>query len=244
MLHVQASVVGTTVIAAVALNDATRNLAALTLSNLFYLGEIISVSPASMTANMPQQNVTGFVEAITWTHIVIRDFYRKQVFISHQSFQTLMVTNWTRRPAKLCHYILSVSTAGKTGQVAAKVSRMSNVVRKWLDDHPDIDQSCYKKSAIKATVFKGIDLEVVFYPRQKAESIYRLRAEFIMILFEVSAGGGMHRSNRAPLPRYLPVSVKLPAAPCFDTSLTIFYCVWPTIGWFNLIGLGCVYGVH
>ena len=57
-----------------ALNDATRNLAALTLSNLFYLGEIISVSPASATANMPHINVTGFVEAITWTHIVIRDF--------------------------------------------------------------------------------------------------------------------------------------------------------------------------
>jgi hypothetical protein len=186
IIILSASVVGTTVIAAVALNDATRNLVALTLSNLFYLGEIISVSPASATANMPEINVTGFVEAITWTHIVVRDFYRKQVFISHQSFQTLMVTNWTRRPEKICRYMLSLSAAGGTGQVAAKVSQMSNVVRKIIDEHPDIDQSCYKKAAIKASVATGITLEVVFYPLQKAESRQRLRAEFIMILMEVA----------------------------------------------------------
>ena len=143
-----------------------------------------------------------------------------------------MVTNWSRRPAKICRYLLSVSAAGGTGLVAAKVSQMSNVVRKIIDEHPDIDQSCYKKAAIKASVSTGITLEVVFYPRQKAESRQRLRAEFIMILMEVSAGLPCIAGNVHFCPGLCPSHRLLHLR--FDASLTTSLLAPTSVDWSNV----------
>ena len=57
------------------INEAFRNVMALVHSNAIHVGEIISLGRAGSTpADNPGENVTGFVEGVTWTHIIIRDF--------------------------------------------------------------------------------------------------------------------------------------------------------------------------
>ena len=56
-----------------------HNLLPLAVTNPFFVGELISVSrPGAAPADNPKESLTGFVEAITWGHIVIRDFKKKQ----------------------------------------------------------------------------------------------------------------------------------------------------------------------
>jgi len=57
------------------INQAFRNVLALVYSNAIHVGEIISVGRAGFTpADNPASHVTGFVEGVTLTHIIIRDF--------------------------------------------------------------------------------------------------------------------------------------------------------------------------
>ena len=40
------------------------------------------------------------VEAITWSHVVLRTFEAKQQWISHSEFLGLSISNWQRRTTK------------------------------------------------------------------------------------------------------------------------------------------------
>ena len=63
------------------INEALANVLPLAMSNVFHLGEIISVSRCgSKPGDNPSESLTGFVEGVTWGHVVVRDFHRKQVF--------------------------------------------------------------------------------------------------------------------------------------------------------------------
>ena len=46
----------------------------------------------------PENTHVGFVEGVTWSHVVIRDLSRKQIFVPHQELQTKILSNWTKSP--------------------------------------------------------------------------------------------------------------------------------------------------
>ena len=109
------------------LSDSVSALLPMALTCPFYVGEIISLSnPGDNPADKPTTSVTGFVEAITWTHVCLRDFKKKQVFIPLPEFQRLIVANWTRRPAKLCYWYLCISSQSKMVSPSPR-SRASSV---------------------------------------------------------------------------------------------------------------------
>ena len=120
------------------ISGAIANLMPLSLSNPFFVGEIISIAPAGgPPADGPKTSLVGFVEALTWTHVVIRDFKRKQVYIPHSNFATLVIYNWTRRPTKLCYWNLTAST--QVQHAGEKMCRLAEFARKWIKAHVDIN---------------------------------------------------------------------------------------------------------
>ena len=164
----------------------SENVAALVpmaLTNPFYVGEIISLSlPGAAPADSPKAFLTGFVEGVTWTHVCIRDFKKKQTFVPLPEFQRLTIANWTRRPNKLCYWYLTVSSQQKDGTALAALARF---VRQWIKAHEEIDQKGYTKAVVKGSVTNGLALEVVFYPNV-GSNVHKLRAEFVVALMEAA----------------------------------------------------------
>ena len=67
----------------------------------------------------------GFLEGVTWTHVVMRDFRRKQVFIRHDEFAKLTLQNWSRRPSKQCYFLIPINPGlSGGGDRAAKLVRL------------------------------------------------------------------------------------------------------------------------
>ena len=65
------------------INNALGNLLPLSLSNSLHVGEIVSIyQTGGPPGDDPDSALTGFVEGITWSHVVIRDFRKKQVSTS------------------------------------------------------------------------------------------------------------------------------------------------------------------
>lgn len=165
------------------LEESLSNLIPMAISNPFLVGEIISISkPGASPADAPPDFLTGFVEGITWTHVVIRDFKKKQVFLPLESFNSLTIHNWTRRPAKLCHWMLRTSSGDKDG---TKIAMLARFVRKWIGAHDKIDHEGYTKAVVKASFESGLRMEVVFYPKMGANA-HQLRAEFVVTVMDAS----------------------------------------------------------
>jgi len=174
----------TILLASVNVKNIINNLGPLALSNAFYVGDIISLSqPGRAPGDTPLNFLTGFVEAINWGYIVLRDFKKKQTFVPHAEFAQLVIHNWTRRPAKLCYWLLRVSSQSQ--EAAPRLAKLANFLRRWIAEHEDVDQKGYQKAVIRTDISNGLSLEVVFYPRVGA-NVYCLRAEFVVSLMDAA----------------------------------------------------------
>lgn len=178
------TVVFTSMIFALHINEALGNVLPLAMSNAFHVGEIVSIARTGFTpGDAPTTHLTGFVEGVTWGHVIIRDFRKKQVFIPHAGLDKMQIANWARRPSKMCFFRLPV-TPGLSGG-AAPLAMLAKAVRDWIAKHKGIDQTCYTKSCIKLLATEGLILEVIFYPvpGKKARVI---RSEFIVMVMDVA----------------------------------------------------------
>jgi hypothetical protein len=145
---------------------------------------MISVGrPGFNPADDPSEHLTGFLEGVTWGHVIIRDFGRKQVFIRHDEFGKLTIHNWTRRPNKGAHFIIPVVPELSGG--SDRVLKLTRFAAKWMKSHPSVDQSLYQKARIKFTRTKGLILEAIFYPVNDA-SAHQLRGEFAVMIVDAA----------------------------------------------------------
>jgi len=178
---------GATVITALHIQNGTVNLIPLALSNAFHVGDIVSMSPTgSAPPDNPAAALAGFVEAVTMSHVVIRDFRKKQVFVPHSAMVNLMISNWTRRPAKLCHFVIGLGP--RSG--GAPAAELAAFCRRWIDAHPDIDHSGYTKAVAKLGGGGSLGLEVIFYPRIGAKAP-TIRTEFIVAVMDAAKHLGL-----------------------------------------------------
>ena len=169
------------------LSPALRNLVPLAFENPFYIGEIISLTtPGGLPPDNPTKSLTGFVEAVTLTHVVMRDFRRKQTWITHENFTKYNLSNWTRRPCRLVHINFTVSSRVED---AAKVAQLSAFSKKWMDSSSKVDTSSYRKSVL-VDAKNGMKLEVIFYPLPGIDS-YPLRQAFIVALVSAAKRLGL-----------------------------------------------------
>ena len=169
------------------LSNTLRNLVSLVLSNAFYVGEIISLhKPGGAPPDNPGIALTGFVESVTITHVVLRDFKRKQTWITHENFMKYNISNWTRRPCKTIRIEFAVSS---TVADASKVKKLATFSRKWIEQHPKVDANGYIKSVI-ADAKNGVKLELIFspLPREKANPI---KQDFIVALVSAAKRLGL-----------------------------------------------------
>lgn len=171
-------------VAALHINFALANLIPLALSNTFHIGEIISISQTgSAPGDNPAVALCGFVEGVTWSHVVIRDFRRKQVFVPHSEMQQMTISNWTRRPSKVCRVVMTVEPGLSRG--AAGLAALAKFTVGWMKRHPDIDQENYLKAALKMTELGQPLMEVIFYPKIGSK-LRPVRAELVVMLMDAS----------------------------------------------------------
>ena len=172
------------VITALHLKDALINVISLSISNSIHIGDIVSIGrPGFLPPDNPSMNVTGFFEGVTWGHIIIRDFRRKQVFIRHDEFGKLTLQNWSRRPNKHAHFIIPVVPELSGG--ADRLAKLAEYAGQWMKEHPDIDQDLYQKSVIKWVKDDGLVLEAVFYPTIGSKT-RQIRSEFLVMALDAA----------------------------------------------------------
>jgi len=114
---------------------------------------------------------------VTLTHVVMRDFKRKQTWITHANFEHYNIHNWTRRPARLIRVQFVV---GPRDTDPKRSAQLADFARRWMEQSELVDQSSYKKSVLVAVV-AGIKLECIFYPLPGVDS-YPIRQQFIVDL--------------------------------------------------------------
>jgi len=154
------------------------NLVPITLSNAFYLGEVISLgTPGGLPPDNPSKAIAGFVESVTITHIVMRDFKRKQIWITHDNFSKYIVSNWSRRPGRMVRINYTVSSRVED---VSKVKHLADFCRKWMDANEKIDTTGYRKAVI-VDVKNGLQIEAIFYPLPGLDS-HPIRQAFILAL--------------------------------------------------------------
>ena len=95
------------------------------------MGEIVSLSSSSAPADNPSHTLTGFVEGLTWSHVVIRDFDRKQVFVPHKNMTTMSIYNWSRQPGKQLSVTIQFTITHGGGGIA-KVGQLNKFIAQWL----------------------------------------------------------------------------------------------------------------
>jgi small-conductance mechanosensitive channel len=168
---------------ALSINEAFSNLIPLALSNSVHIGEIVGIAGTGASpANKPDEALVGFVEAITWSHVVIRDFKRNQVFVPHHEMEKLTLYNWSRRPSKLIRFELAVVPSLSGG--ADRLATLSKFVLDWIAKHPKIDQQLYSKCALKIRSETAQPfLEIIFYPLV-GEKARPIRAEFTVMIMD------------------------------------------------------------
>ena len=126
------------------------NVLTIVYNDCFHIGDIVTFcSPYNYTSS-PPKTVTGFVESLTLTHVVVRDFVNKQNWLPHTDAVRMVVINWSRRPTYTIRMWLSLSATAPADGVKALVRFM----RRWIDDCPCVNPHGYKKSCI-ASVAAG-----------------------------------------------------------------------------------------
>ena len=174
---------------ALRVNNAVGNLLPLAMSNAIHVGEIIAVTRTGFTpGDDPSIHLTGLVEGFTWSHIVVRDFRKKQVYLPHSELEQMTISNWSRRPGKLFSFRLKVSMNHRDG--AQPLATLAKFTREWIDTHPEIEQTDYKKACIKLSEGMGLNLEIMFYNKVGANK-HRLRSEFVVMIMEASKRLGL-----------------------------------------------------
>ena len=134
---------------------ALRNMIHMTISKPFYVGDLISVH--SGTSNKVASSINGLVENFTFQHIVIRSFDNKQVWISHEEFEKLSVSNWTRRPGKQ----VMMEVIPKFTSDPDDVRTLAIWIRTWIKASDGINQEVYQKGHLKK-VEEGFIIQVIF----------------------------------------------------------------------------------
>ncbi|CAB9504850.1 expressed unknown protein [Seminavis robusta] len=167
------------------INDALSNLLPIAIGNAFHLGEIVSVSSAGgAPGDNPSTCLTGFVEGITWSHVVIRDFKRKQVFIPHNEMTNMSIYNWSRRPSKMISCTVTFNiTHGAGGP--ARVSALRTFIKNWVKKHQDIEQKLYSKVALEVNSEGQAEIEIVCYHNVTASS-KKVKAEIGIMIMEAA----------------------------------------------------------
>ena len=155
------------------------NVLHLAISKPFFLGDIVHVHSAIQPGGIGQ-SITGFVENITFSHVVIRAFDVKQVWIAHDSFQSLTVSNWTRRPNKCVNMRIGIRATDSPKAVKAFVK----FVKSWVDACSDVKQSGYKKIALTG-VDPGYTVTIIFFTAVGA-SKKKMRDKMIVDVMEAS----------------------------------------------------------
>jgi small-conductance mechanosensitive channel len=196
------------------LNHALINVISLSVSNSIHVGEIISLGrPGFDPPNNPGEHVTGFLEGVTWGHVIIRDFKRKQVFIRHAEFGNLIVQNWSRRPNKDAHFIIPIVPEFSGG--VDKPAKLAKYAGEWIKEHPFIDQEGYQKSVIKWSDEKGLILEAIFFPALGGKA-RQIRAEFVVMILDAAKRLGL-----CLLPAEIRTSSAWPEPTESDTDLDV-----------------------
>ena len=158
--------------------EALQVIIPLALSNSFHVGEIISITPTgSVPGDAPTVRLTGFVESVTWGHLVIRDFKKKQVFVPMTGLLGMQIANWARRPNKLCFFQIPVSAPSSGGGDA--VAKLTQFIRTWIKKNPLIDHTGYSKCSLKLDGANP-EIKVIFYPAI-GEKRDHVRASFIVM---------------------------------------------------------------
>eukprot|EP00929_Paragymnodinium_shiwhaense_P112669 TRINITY_DN80937_c0_g1_i1.p1 TRINITY_DN80937_c0_g1~~TRINITY_DN80937_c0_g1_i1.p1 ORF type:complete len:356 (-),score=27.04 TRINITY_DN80937_c0_g1_i1:40-1107(-) len=144
------------------------------LAKPFFIGDLVTCG-----------SVSGFVEAISLSYIVIRNFDAKQVFIPMSVIAGAVVENWSRRPTK--PILLKVAIEGECDPAA--VDEFVKFARSWIDSCPEVLQAGYKKcNVVKIT--NGYDLLIIFSPSIGANK-NKLREKFILELMRKAKAGGV-----------------------------------------------------
>lgn len=136
---------------------ALRNVIHLTFARPFFLGDIIHVHTCQQPGGIGA-SIAGFVENITFSHVVIRAFDLKQVWVTHAEFETLSVSNWTRRPNKC----MSQKITLRSTDSPAAVKSLLKFVKSWVDASADVKQSAYKKIAL-SNVDPGYEITIICF---------------------------------------------------------------------------------
>lgn len=168
---------------ALGLNATVSSLVPVTMSNAIHVGEMVALSrPGRDPAHNPFDFVTGFVEGFTWNHIVIRDFKKFQVFIPYHEFQSLVITNWSRRQAKLVNIELRVQPSLSGG--AARLAKMCDFIKEWIQRHPLVDTEQYNRCIILYEDHAPV-LRIVLYNKIRTDRD-RLRNELVVALMDAA----------------------------------------------------------
>lgn len=177
-MYVYVLVILTSAIITKHLSPAIDNLLQISQTKPFYLGDIIALAP---TGDGASYKYTGMVEAITWSHIVLRTFEAKQQWISHSEFLTMSISNWQRRTTKpvLLEFMLKYDSEPAKVQALADYGREYIGIGNWKKTGiPIIDRDLAKGEdpLIKVTGYRtckvthakmGYNLKMVFFPLSK-----------------------------------------------------------------------------
>lgn len=82
----------------------------------------------------------------------------KQVWVTHEHFETLTVSNWTRRPNKCVSYKFTI----RSTESPAAVTALLKFVKGWVNASEDVKQNGYKKIAVTG-MDPGYVITVIFF---------------------------------------------------------------------------------
>jgi len=150
--------------------DKMGSLMKLFLHKPFWVGELVSIGTDSGVL------VAGFVEQISLSYVVIRNFESKQVFVPMQLLANTCVYNWSRRPTKPVKLRLTLDG----GSDAKAVSQLTENAQKWIDSKKEINAKGYTKCNIVG-LSNGFDVEIIFFPLPGVHK-NELRQEFLVAL--------------------------------------------------------------
>lgn len=143
----------------------------------FFVGDLVTIG-----------GVSGFVEHITLSYIVIRTFNMKQAWMPLMSLQQDIIQNWTRRPFKPIN--LSFFIKGRFD--APSLEKLVRFGNEWVDQHEGIQQKGYKKFEC-AGCEDGAEILVIFFPNLGVDK-GDLRQEFVFAFMEASTRLGLNMS--------------------------------------------------
>jgi len=136
---------------------ALRNVMHLTFAKPFLLGDIVHIHDSGKPGGIGA-SIAGFVENITFSHVVIRSFDLKQVWLTHSEFQSLTVSNWTRRPNKCVSQLVTVRSTDSPEAVKS----LLKFIKSWVDASADVKQSGYKKVGL-SNIDPGYEITIIFF---------------------------------------------------------------------------------